>query len=231
MNSDKNKNVKKDDDLIFVPLNIKEPFSQCNSSWTPAINFDKSNVNNLTNNFFIGLPPVIGSNCDLKLPEPTLIPKPLTPYPKVSDELNSELNTYDKPLQPSMEKIGESDLKYPSEISEEELYSYNEIEQVKRFDEEIESNPPHLELLRSFDFSMDEVNNNIRGSHDSTVDTIYENILKSNNGVLSALKAYRIPYPIATLIIKRIIKLTLQNLPDSHCKCDKDCNCKKNKRR
>lgn len=232
MNSDNCKNVKKDDDLVFVPLNIKEPFSQSNSSWIPAINFDKSNVTNLTNNFFVGLPPVMGNNCDLKLPEPTLVPKPLTPYPKVSDELSSELNTYDKPFQPPMNKIGESDLQYPSEISEDELYSYNEIEQIKRFDDEIESNPIHLEILRNFDFSMEDINlSDKRGSKESAVDTIFDSIQKNNNGVLSALRAYGIPYPIACLIIKRIIKLTLQSMPDSHCKCDKDCSCKKHKRR
>ena len=45
---------------------------------------------------------------------------------------------------------------------------------------------------------------------ESEVDKIFKKIEDNNSVVLATMKAYRIPYPIAKLLIKNIIKLTLE---------------------
>lgn len=47
-------NREKDDDLKFIPLNIKEPFLEKDSSWLPMINMDSPNINGMANNFMVG---------------------------------------------------------------------------------------------------------------------------------------------------------------------------------
>ena len=43
------------------------------------------------------------------------------------------------------------------------------------------------------------------------IDDIFECIKTDNSAILSTLKAYRMPLPIASLIIKKIIKITLEH--------------------
>lgn len=56
-------NKEENEDLKFIPLNIKEPFIEEDSNWIPMINMNYPNVNNMTNNFMFGFssPKVIKS--------------------------------------------------------------------------------------------------------------------------------------------------------------------------
>ena len=56
-----------DNDLKFVPLNIREPFKNKDSSWYPAIDTSVPTLSNISNNFIMGLSvPVDNSNLEVR---------------------------------------------------------------------------------------------------------------------------------------------------------------------
>ena len=54
-----------DDDLKFIPLNIKEPFLDKDSNWFPIVNMTSPNISGMTNNFMSGFAtPMANGNID-----------------------------------------------------------------------------------------------------------------------------------------------------------------------
>lgn len=199
MNYKKNTLVDMDDDLKFIPLNLKEPFKSKDSSWAPCINKDVETTN-MTTNFFIGLPDL--QTTQSFTPLPNINANPTLPYtstiltPSLYGSTNN--NIVDK-YEP-----------YPSEVSENELYSYNEDTNINTSIDRFTNNITHLDILRDFDLSIDsDITNDTRCCSCDDIDKIFKDIEENNGGLLCTLKSYKIPYPIATLIIKKIIKLTL----------------------
>ncbi|MBB6624425.1 hypothetical protein [Clostridium gasigenes] len=208
MNSKKNTLVDRSDDLTFIPLNIKEPFKSKDSSWVPCMDVD---ANNMTNNFFIGLPDLQTTQDFNPLPNMNTNPVPLypatIPTPSIYSSDNNTTNNNSTPT-----NIADKDELYPSELPalpqlpESELYNYTEDTNIDRFTNAL----THLDILRDFDLSINsDITNDTRCCSSDDIDKIFNDMEKNNNGVLSTLKSYKIPYPIATLIIKKIIKLTL----------------------
>lgn len=209
MNSKTNNVAPSSDDLQFIPLNIKEPFKSEDSSWAPYINIDVE-TENMTNNFFIGLPNLKTKQGFTTLP--SINANPILPYP--SDNSNTSSDDISENIQPNMKNIIEENEFYPSESLNNELYSYNDDTKNETIDmsmNRFSSNLPHLDILRDFDLSMDyDIPTNTRACcQNDEVDKIFKSIEENNSGLLNTLKSYRIPYPISTLIIKKIIKLTL----------------------
>lgn len=77
--------------------------------------------------------------------------------------------------------------------------------------------PMPSEVLMNFDLDLDEDIDLERNCCENNIDSIYDSIVKNNPGIFSALSTYRIPSPIAKIIIRRVIKLTL-----SYCEKDGD---------
>lgn len=71
------------------------------------------------------------------------------------------------------------------------------------------STPTPSEVLRSFDLDLDETTDLQRNYSNTDVDRIFSRIERRNPGIFATFSSYRIPYPIARVIIKRIIKLSL----------------------
>ncbi|WP_024615201.1 hypothetical protein [Clostridium sp. Ade.TY] len=95
-----------------------------------------------------------------------------------------------------------------------ELYCYN-----KAISNEFESEfnvPIPTEILRNFDMDLDEndlldnYNNNFRpiNQNNCNPNEIFEKIRINNPMILKTMESYKIPFPIAKTLIKRIIKLT-----------------------
>lgn len=206
MNSKKNSTVDSNDDLNFIPLDLSEPFKSKDSSWVPFINID-AETETMTNNFFIGLPNLQTNNGFTPLP--SINTTPILPYPSTVPIIstsgpNSSLNI---PPKNTNNIIDENEL-YPSETLEDELYSYNT--NTPR-DNSFENELLHLDILREFDLSIgSDIINSTRGIND--IDRIFNNIKENDGGLLGALKAYNIPYPIASSIIKKTIKSAITNL-------------------
>lgn len=221
MNSKKNDTSNLDDDLKFMPLNLKEPFKSKDSSWAPYINLDIP-TNYMTNNFFLPLPELQltqGFNNPSNLnamsqldPYYSNFSKP-SPYQSNNnvENMNSNLNknntTYEGEL-------------YPSETLEDELYSYNTNNinnpnnSTNNSTNRDINNLIHLDILRDFDLSLDsDIKSDNRLDSDETIDKIFEDIKSNNNGLIETLNSYKIPYPISTLVIKKIVRSTI-----NHCK-------------
>ncbi|MDR5586583.1 MULTISPECIES: hypothetical protein [Clostridium] len=111
--------------------------------------------------------------------------------------------------------INSSDL-FPDETVESELYCYvNELnENCHTKNHAIkEENPSELtpdKILRGFDLDLNENEDLERAKPDNDVNRIYLRIEKNNPNILNTLLRYGIPYPMARMIIKRIITLSLQ---------------------
>ena len=109
---------------------------------------------------------------------------------------------------PSNLPSNSSQLEYPSEVNSEDLYSYNKPRLNDNYDTNL-INP--LDILRNFSFEDIQLSDGCRGdSKEDDVEEIFKKIEENNSVVLATMKAYRIPYPIAKLLIKNIIKLTLE---------------------
>ena len=105
-------------------------------------------------------------------------------------------------------------LDYPNQTNENILPSYNKNSNFPDNNNSTNNNSRNimLDALREFDFNEEL---DIDRDKNNTIDTIYLKIEKDNQGTLALLQSYRIPYPISKLIIKRIIKSTL-----NYCKKD-----------
>ena len=66
-----------------------------------------------------------------------------------------------------------------------------------------------MDIVRETDLSLDEDFSRKNYSNDD-IDAIFNSIQENNPSIFSALKAYRVPYPIATLLIKKVIQSTLE---------------------
>ena len=206
-------------DLKFTPLDINPSLNIGNeklNSITPPNTLDGISINSDCNNIYIGFPHL------------GLTSSKYSPLMTNSSLLNSTLNSnnttgyYPSMLYPnnipSMDTSNTIPItspnenilnnEFPSETSSDNLYSYNtnDSRNVSYYLPSI--NP--LDILRNFDlsFSGDDSRDSVSNKE---IDDIFECIKTDNSAILSTLKAYRIPLPIASLIIKKIIKITLEH--------------------
>lgn len=214
------------DDLKFMPLNIREPFLDKDSSWFPIIDMALPNFSELSNNFLLGFAtPVDNSNLEGN-------------SLKTLDFIqNNNLNVPNAQNNQSAEEFTKDfNLEYPSETLSEELYSYNKDKKCKSINnsgsnmnmqntnmqntnkqnmnnnKDNQDEPIHMNLLRSFNFEC-YLDNSYRGGSSSQMEEIDRifNVIKGDNSIVETFKAYNIPKPISNLIIKKVIKITLEN--------------------
>lgn len=65
------------------------------------------------------------------------------------------------------------------------------------------------ELIKNICLNLDEDIDLIRNCPNNDIDKIYHDIEKNNSGIISLLQTYDIPIPIVKLIIRKIIKISL----------------------
>lgn len=213
-----------DEDLNFMPLNIESSLSPNSAKFPLLFNMDGISITKTYGAISLGFP-----NLNIN-PNPmplniTTMPEmaPLTPYPKnipnidLNTSLNNDNNNVKTPgintntntnlFNPNTNATG---LEYPTELDDDFLYSYNEPKVNDRY---LENSVNILDILRNFDFSLDFSSSESRKNNcsEDEVNDIFSLIEKNNAGILATMKAYRIPYPIAKLLIKKIIKISLDN--------------------
>lgn len=214
-----NNNNNNDDDLKFTPLDINPSLNMGNwklNSITPPNALDGISINSDCNNIYIGFPP-LGLNSSKYSPTMTnssLLNStlnsnnttgyyPAMPYPNNILSMDTSNTT---PISSSDENILNDE--FPSEPASEDLYSYN-TNDSRNIGYYLPSVNP-LDILRNFDLSLSDDDSRDSVSN-KEIDAIFECIKTDNSAILSTLKAYRIPLPIASLIIKKIIKITLEH--------------------
>lgn len=199
-----NNSNQQDNDLKFAPLSIQEPL-KLNNFAPPSIN-GSSPTGGIG---FMCFPTPLVNFSGQTVNKPAATESaPLTPYP-------SNIPTLDKteitpPSSNNLNNIptNSSDLEFPSEVNSDDLYSYNK---PRLNDNYIDNSVNPLDILRNIVLEDTIVSDDFRGSYSQNdIDDIFKKIEDNNSVVLATMKAYRIPYPIAKLLIKNIIKLTLE---------------------
>lgn len=82
-------------------------------------------------------------------------------------------------------------------------YSYTPITSSNR------DLPNIIQLLSNFDLDLDEDVDLARNCSDKSIDKIYEKIEKKHPEIFALVKAYNIPCPIFKLLIRRVIKISM----------------------
>lgn len=207
MSSNKTNKNQKDNDLNFAPMNIQDSLKLNNF---PAPNISGGPMSAGTMYMCFPTPAINMMNIEMNKDNKPQI-APLTPYPsnipniQTTQPINQNINTDNFP---SSFPTQSSDLEYPSELNSGDLYSYNKPRLNENYDLDL-INP--VDILRNFISEDIELSDYCRdNSKANYVDAIFKKIENNNSMVLATMKAYRIPYPIAKLLIKNIIKLTLE---------------------
>lgn len=215
MDSNKNPKNKNYNDLTFAPMNIQDALKPTNF---PTTNINGGPMSNGTMYMCFPAPSINMMNPAMNTNNmPNTVPS--TPYPSNIQDIektqispnsynnNNTLNNFNNNV-PSSFPSESTELEYPSEVNSEDLYSYNKSTLNDNYDTN-SINP--LDVLRNFSFEDTQLSDNYRDdSKENYVDEIFDKIEENNSIVLATMKAYRIPYPIAKLLIKNIIKLTLE---------------------
>lgn len=205
------KNNKDNDDLNFIPLNIDSSLAPNSTKFPLLFNMDGISSTKTFGTLSLGFP-----NLNIN---PTPIPlntnpmtelAPLTPYPKNVPNIDSNTSLKESNNNTNITNNTNTELEYPTELDDSFLYSYNEEKVNKRYlDDSINT----LDILRNLDISLDFSLNDSRKYNctEDEVNELFALIEKDNPGILATMKAYRIPYPITKLLIKKIIKISLDN--------------------
>ena len=224
-----------DDDLNFVPLNIDSSLAPNSSKFPLQFNIDGVSVTKTLGTISLGFPNLNINPTPLPLTtNPITELAPLTPYPKniptldsntsLNGNINSTTNSndynnnYTNPNNNynnndnymNSNNYNNINLEYPSEQDDNFLHSYNEAKVNERYSDDSVS---ILDILRNFDISVDFSSTESRKNNctEDEVDELFALIEKDNPGILATMKTYRIPYPIAKLLIKKIIQISLDN--------------------
>ena len=133
-------------------------------------------------------------------------------YNNFRDDVTSNVNNMNLDLFPS--ETGLPKLCYYSNETENfnDRNSYTNINTV----EEIMATT--FDGLRGLDLELYETEGLERVHYDDDVNKIYASIEKRNPGIFATLYSYRIPHPIVSVIVKRLIRLTL-----AHCHRGNNC--------
>ena len=229
--SSKKTNTQKynDDDLNFIPLNIDSSLAP-NSTKFP-LQIEGISVTKTLGTISLGFPNLNINPTPMPLTtNPMIELAPLTPYPKNiptidsneslntknnninTNNKNNSINTNNKNNNINTNNTNNTTtgLEYPSELDDSFLYSYNEPKVNERY---IDDSINILDILRNFDMSLDFSSSESRKNNctEDEVNKIFALIEKDNPGILATMKAYRVPYPITKLLIKKIIKISLDN--------------------
>ena len=128
----------------------------------------------------------------------------------ISSDNNKKNNLINNENSEENKKLSEE---FPSYNSSDTLYSYNDSNNSNSNNYRSNFNSYMTqpdELLRNLNLDLDEDVDLTRCCKDTDVSRLYKEIEDDCQGILSLLEAYNIPTPIAKLIMKRIIKITLR---------------------
>ena len=214
-----NEKYNNDDDLTFIPLNIDSSLAPNSTKFPLQFDIEGISLTKTLGTISLGFPNLNINPTPVPLTtNPMVELAPLTPYPKniptmdSNTSLNKKSNNTNNQSNnnTTINNSNTTGLEYPSELDDSFLYSYNEPKVNERY---IDDSVNILEILRNFDISLDFSSSESRknNSTEDEVNEIFSLIEKDNPGILATMKAYRIPYPITKLLIKKIIKISLDN--------------------
>lgn len=128
----------------------------------------------------------------------------MTP-PQMPQEFTQAPPMTQTPPTTGMTTTAEPSLQYQGYMNSLPMNGLNNIDQ---------SNSTMMQALRDFDLDFDE-ENDLSRVPPNRVDQILMEIERNNPGAFSLLQTYKIPSPIIKLIVRRIIRLTLDYCKDN----------------
>jgi hypothetical protein len=185
-----NRNITDEDDIKLVPfINDRQPpptdqsnFAMSTTGWIPVYFFNPPQAGNT---MWSGMQTSTGG-ASKGVPSPS-------PF-------NGAL-----PILPNMNSIPNEDIdNNNSALNSEKFYTFNPL--ATPSNREL---PNIIELLSNFDLDLDEDVDLVRNCSDKGIDRIYEKIEKNHPEIFALVRAYNIPYPIFKLLIRRVIKLSV----------------------
>ncbi|WP_299995319.1 hypothetical protein [uncultured Clostridium sp.] len=212
MNSKKdNTENHNNDDLNFIPLDIDSSLAPNSTKFPLQFDIEGISITKTLGTISLGFPNLNINPTPMPLNENPIVElAPLTPYPKNIPTIDSATSLNQSNEATNINVKSNTSVEYQSEVDDSILYSYNEPKVNERY---IDDSVNILDILRNFDISLDFSSSESRKNNcsEDEVNKILSLIEKDNPGILATMKAYRIPYPITKLLIKKIIKISLDN--------------------
>ncbi|MGG7176640.1 hypothetical protein ACQPU1_03530 [Clostridium paraputrificum] len=229
-----------DGDIKFAPFTPQSPLNSPSAGWIPILFFNNSPLGNpMQNNTGLSM----GSQITLPNMSNSFFPSLNTKDNSQNNSTNqlntySTIMPNNNPNntnknQNNISNNNSEDL-FPDESNSNTLYSYNNTNENSNETQNINNSKPNksnnmnntstnqndinrspnpIDLLRDFDLDLDEDVDLVRNCCNGHINKIYKEIEQDSPGVLSLLEAYNIPRPMGKLIIRRVIKISV-----NHCK-------------
>lgn len=212
MNSKKdNTENHNNDDLNFIPLDIDSSLAPNSTKFPLQFDIEGISITKTLGTISLGFPNLNINPTPMPLKENQIVElAPLTPYPKNIPTIDSTTSLNQNNETNNINVKSNTSVEYQAETDDSILYSYNEPKVNERY---LEDSVNIIDILRNFDISLDFSPSESRKNNctEDEVNKILSLIEKDNPGILATMKAYRIPYPITKLLIKKIIKISLDN--------------------
>ncbi len=199
------------DDLNFIPLDIDSSLAPNSTKFPLQFDIEGISITKTLGTISLGFPNLNINPTPMPLNENPIVElAPLTPYPKNIPTIDSATSLNQSNEATNINVKSNTSVEYQSEVDDSILYSYNEPKVNERY---IDDSVNIIDILRNFDISLDFSPSESRKNNctEDEVNKILSLIEKDNPGILATMKAYRIPYPITKLLIKKIIKISLDN--------------------
>lgn len=103
----------------------------------------------------------------------------------------------------------ETENEFPSETKESELYCYYNSITPCTNEKDQERVPSPSDILMNLSFDVDEILSDKRSKTSIQSNSILESIEKNEPNIIAAFSSYKIPYPVTKVLLKKIIKLSL----------------------
>lgn len=191
-------NINDNKDLEFIPFDTKDNVFNREANWFPVIRLNTTAVDTITNQFITGFSnPVNECRIDNEIFNDVIYsdieeykPSENQPYKKANLEMQSE----------KRKNQNNSSKKSKGKSSDKN----RKVENEGNFNE-----PKHMKILREGNFEF--LEGYSRSEKVSLAEDIYRIIEVNNKEIFDIFSDYEVPKPIMDVVIKKIIKITLDN--------------------
>jgi len=201
-------NITDEDDIKLVPFNTNRqtpsnenaPFTMSTTGWIPVYFLNNPPFNSIGPSMG-NMMPNMSSGMGNMMPNMSSGMGNMSPL--MGDNMTSPITMNGSEGLPNLPNMNTTN----STLSKEDFYTYTPYNPLMN-----QSNrelPNIIELLSNFDLDLDEDIDLARNCADKSIDKVYEKIEKNHPEIFALVRAYNIPCPIFKLLIRRIIKLSI----------------------
>lgn len=212
-------NIDENKDLEFIPFETKDNIFNSDANWFPVIRLNTATIDTITNQFITGFSnPITKSTLDrekfnniIENEEYAYNEEEIYKYeePKNDKVAKFEGPSEKRKMENTLENRKTNKSNKHSKKAKGKSIEKNRKEEKEKEKEKIFSEPPHLKVLRDYNLLYLEEESRLETL--SLSENIYRDMMEENQEIFDVLKAYEIPQPIIDIIVKKIIRITLDN--------------------